>query len=71
MRRKLIIGLVLLNGLIAAAMFALPAETQILPRGVFNCCKVDTGGDDFCCRSCCWLTWNCNDHDDCRMPPRN
>jgi len=65
MRRKLIIGLALLNGLFAAALFALPAETQIVPRGLFDCCKQETPWNDYCCLRCCWFFPNCDGDEDC------
>ena len=68
MRRKLILGLVLLNGLFAAALISQPIETQIIPRGLFNCCK-DTGPDGYCCFRCCWFIVNCWDDEDCLDPP--
>ena len=66
MRRKTIIGLVLLNGLIAGVLFSYPAETQIIPLGILNCCKDDMGFHPYCCYSCCWFTFNCIDDDDCQ-----
>ncbi len=66
MRRKLIIGLVLLNGLIAPALFVKPAETQIIPLGIFHCCKGGPG-ERYCCASCCWFTFDCLDDEGCRV----
>ena len=65
MRKKLILGLVLLNGLFAAALFAPAAETQMIPRGVVNCCKTAGAPIPYCCDSCCWFTWNCRSDKDC------
>jgi len=65
MRRKLIIGLVFLNGLIGAALFSQPAETQIIPLGIFNCCKSQGAPEPYCCSSCCWFTLNCFGDEDC------
>ena len=65
MRRKLIKGLILLNTFIAAALFALPAETQVIPRGLFNCCKEETPFIGYCCFRCCWIISNCNGDEDC------
>ena len=66
MRRKLFIGLVLLNGLIAGAFFVQPAETQIIPLGNFDCCKED-GGDGYCCFHCCWFIPSCDGPEDCSV----
>jgi len=64
MRRKLVIGLVLLNGLLAGALLATPAETQIIPRGIRKCCKTDGGLEPYCCY-CCWFVTNCIENEDC------
>jgi len=66
MRRKVIGGLVLLNALLAGAIIAAPAVSQILPQGVWDCCKTDDGREPYCCRGCCWFIWNCAAQDDCQ-----
>jgi hypothetical protein len=65
MRKKLIVALVLLNALLAGAFLAVPADTQIIPRGIRNCCQSDGPGDRYCCRGCCWFTFNCFSDQDC------
>jgi hypothetical protein len=64
MRRKLIIGLVVLNGLFGAALFSQPAESKIRALVLRNCCKTE-GSEAFCCEMCCWVQPNCNSDDDC------
>jgi hypothetical protein len=71
MRRKLVVGLIVLNGMLAGALVTTPAKTQIIPLGLFNCCKtgeVESLGA-YCCFHCCWFTFNCFDHDDCEADP--
>jgi hypothetical protein len=65
MRRKIAIGLVLLNGLLAAFLFSPQAETQVMRMGLLNCCKSDGAPKPYCGDSCCWFTWNCNRDRDC------
>jgi hypothetical protein len=64
MRRKLIVGLLLLNGLLGAALFSGPAQTQVRPTGFFHCCKLE-GSDPYCCANCCWFAQNCMSSSDC------
>jgi hypothetical protein len=66
MRRKIIGGLVLLNAFLAGAIIAVPAAPQVLPRGVWDCCKTDKVGEPYCCRGCCWFIWNCAGQADCQ-----
>ncbi len=68
MRGKLIAGLIVLNVLLAAAIFAAPAVTQIVPMGLTNCCKFDLEPDGYCCAACCWWTWDCREDMDCQDP---
>jgi hypothetical protein len=39
MRRRLLFVLVLLNVALAVSLLSAPAWTQIIPRGLFDCCK--------------------------------
>ena len=66
MRRRLTVGLFLLNALIGAAIYAVPADSQIIPRGLANCCK-SAGPDAYCCHSCCWFWPNCDTDGDCKI----
>jgi hypothetical protein len=68
MRRSLLIALVALNLLLAVALAAGPARTQILPQGFRNCCKYDGPQESlgYCCPSCCWFTSNCRSDADCQ-----
>ena len=65
MRKKLIIGMAILNGLFAVALFAVPANSQKLPFAIFDCCQ-GSGQSAFCCNNCCWFTFDCNSTEDCR-----
>lgn len=67
MRRRLVLLLILLNGTLALALASPPAQTQIIPRGLFDCCKTDGSRDlsAYCCRKCCWFTWDCDEDRDC------
>jgi len=67
-RKKLIVALVLLNGIFAGAFLAVPADSQIIPMGLWGCCKSDSPGDSYCCRACCWFISNCVLDSDCRAP---
>jgi len=72
MRRKLVVGLIVLNGVIAGALLTTPAKTQIIPLGLFNCCKtgeVESPGA-YCCHACCWFIRNCSVDKDCEPDPR-
>ena len=61
MRKKLIIGMAILNGMLAVALFAVPANSQIIPFAIFDCCK-----NEICCDNCCWFTFDCHSTEDCR-----
>jgi hypothetical protein len=67
MKKKLIIGLSAINGVLAALLLATPAETQIIPLGWFNCCQPLTlrSQSEYCCRGCCWFIPDCDDDKDC------
>ncbi len=66
MRKRLIIGLAIVNGLFALALFAVPAHTQFFRSEVFDCCKQGTDGP-FCCNDCCWFISDCVEHEDCEI----
>jgi len=81
MRRRFIIGLIVLNGLVAAALFVTPADSQIIPRGLFNCCKSEATeataatatrgpGGAYCCSACCWFYRDCRRDADCEAGPQ-
>lgn len=65
MRKKLIVGLVILNGLLGFALSHRPAVTQVIPTGLFDCCQ--SASEPYCCRGCCWFHWDCDEHSDCRV----
>ena len=67
MRRKLIIGLVVLNGLFGAVLFTQPAESKIWTPVLRNCCMTE-GSEPFCCEMCCWIQPNCTSDKDCEGP---
>jgi hypothetical protein len=64
MRKRLIYGLLVLNGLLALALFTVPADAARVATGGFNCCQ-SSGGSDFCCHSCCWFVHDCDADGDC------
>ncbi len=64
MRRKTVLVLVILNCLLGIALFARAADSQIIPLGIFNCCK-DFEEEGYCCFGCCWFNQNCFDDEDC------
>ncbi len=66
MRRKLMVGLTVLNGFVALVLFATPADTQIIPNGIWDCCEYNGAGEGYCCEDCCWLVPNCLGDPDCR-----
>ena len=68
MRRRLTVGLFLLNALIGVAIYAVPADSQIIPRGIFSCCK-SAGPAAYCCSQCCWFWPNCVTDEECRINP--
>ena len=66
MRRTLFALLVSLNAVVALALFASPAETQVLRLAGFNnCCKTTGGGQGYCCFGCCWFAFNCTSDSQC------
>ncbi len=66
MRKKVIIGLALLNGLFAFGAFATPALSATSNPIFFffapkDCCK-GSGSFEYCCYDCCWTgSDNCDD----------
>lgn len=69
MRRRLLLVLILVNTLFAGALLAKPAATQIMTRGMVDCCK---GGEakseePYCCYECCWLITDCRSDKDCQV----
>ena len=71
MRRRVLHLLVFLNVLLAAMVFLRPAVPQILPRGLFDCCKAEMteSGESYCCQGCCWFIQNCRSNEDCETEP--
>ena len=65
MRRRLIFALILVNCLLGIALFARSADSQIIPRGLFDCCQ-GAGSEGYCCNNCCWFSKNCESDQDCR-----
>ncbi len=50
---------VVLNILLAVAVLAYAGGAQIIPRSWFsNCCQIDGGGEDICCKDCCLRLWD-------------
>jgi len=67
MRRKMIFGLILLNGLLLAAILTRPAWTQVFPTGLWNCCEYELAPEPYCCEQCCWFERNCKGDADCQI----
>ena len=67
MRRRLLLGLVLLNCVLGIALFVRSADSQILPRGIFDCCQT-VGSEGVCCNNCCWFFPTCDGDEDCSDP---
>lgn len=65
MRKRLVVALVFLNGLLAGTFLALPADSQIIPMGLWACCKSDGPGEGYCCRACCWFRADCATDEEC------
>ena len=70
MRTRLLLALLLLNALLAVALFTGSASTQVLSRGLWDCCMEDNRIESaaYCCERCCWFTWNCRADADCQDP---
>jgi hypothetical protein len=67
MRKKLILGFVVLNAILATAFFIPPLRAQIAMSFAFrNCCQED-GGEAFCCFNCCFLINDCRTTADCNL----
>jgi hypothetical protein len=66
MRRKFAVGLTILNIILAVALWAIPAASQIIPRGLFDCCEEGASDDAYCCRGCCWIWSDCDENGDCK-----
>lgn len=65
MRRTLFTVLAALNGAVALATFASPAQTQVRTAGISNCCRATAGGQGYCCWGCCWFSANCTSDGQC------
>jgi hypothetical protein len=68
MRKKLIVGLATLNGVLALALFAAPAAgTQVMAAfALRDCCEIENG-EPICCDSCCWFINDCDGGEDCGL----
>lgn len=81
MRRRTLVLLALVNLALAAALASPPAETQIIPLGLFDCCRAeptwemfalgDEEQEEYCCPGCCWLRHDCETSDDCKNSGNN
>ena len=63
MRPKLFLCLLAINGLIAGALLATPAKTQVIPLELWDCCKASAfqSSSGYCCESCCWFVRDCRE----------
>lgn len=68
MRKLVITGLIVLNVLLAVALFATPARTLVTRFTRADCCWGE-GTKAYCCRECCWLVKNCDRDRECRPSP--
>lgn len=64
-RRVLMSGLVVVNLMLAFALWAQPAATQSGPEAIFDCCETINAPGAFCCFGCCWFVENCDVNEDC------
>jgi hypothetical protein len=71
--RRLLLGLGAANLLMGSALLARQGEAQQLrpagsDGGVYNCCKLSTAGESYCCSGCCWnpLGATCKSSTECR-----
>lgn len=63
MRKRIIIGLIMLNLILGTAIVIGPVAAQILPSsGLFDCCQ-----DRECCNNCCWFVTDCDSDGDCEV----
>jgi hypothetical protein len=67
MRRKTIVGMILLGVLFGVAYAVNPGTSQVIPLGWVNCCKSMTGRDPICCQNCCWFFPTCTTSEDCQQ----
>lgn len=70
MRRKLIVGLLIINCSLASLLVVTPAQTQLIPLFFVDCCQPMTlrAESEYCCEKCCWYIPDCDDDDDCNPP---
>lgn len=61
MRKKLILALIVANGLLAGSLMAYGGGS-----GGFDCCREDQMGNPYCCDDCCWFVQSCDYDADCR-----
>lgn len=75
MRRRTLVVLALVNLGLAVALASPPAQTQIIPMGLFDCCRAEPDWEEstleeeqeeYCCPGCCWLRYDCQTDDDCK-----
>ena len=73
MRRRFVIGLVLVNAFLASALLVTPVDTQMMPMGLFDCCQEEAGALEagYCCYGCCWWDSDCSSHEDCQIEREN
>lgn len=63
MRKRIVVGLFLLNVSLAAAITMGPLAAQLLPTSApRDCCK-----EDVCCNGCCWFVQDCATDGDCEL----
>lgn len=61
MRKKLIMALIVANGMLAGGLMAFDGG------GGQNCCREDSNGDEYCCEGCCMFIQSCDSDSDCML----
>ena len=64
-RKRHIVGFVILNAILAVALMTGPAASQILPAWIFEDCCKGTFPNAYCCDNCCFFVNDCEDDEDC------
>ncbi len=67
--RAITMGLILVNLLLGAILSTPPTSQRNVDAQIFDCCR-GQGPEAYCCKRCCWVTWNCKVDRDCRNPVR-
>lgn len=66
MRKRLIVGGITVNIVLALGLLAWPAASQILPTSIFDDCCENGSAGPYCCDNCCLFTNDCSSDQDCK-----